>query len=125
MSVLAAFAVPHPPIILPEIGRGEEQKIQKTIDAYREVMRRAAALRPDTVVVTSPHAMLYADYFHISPGASAEGSLASFGFPGILLHADYDEDFVEALSLCADAAGVPAGTSGERGKARDDFRGDG
>ena len=33
MSVVAAFAVPHPPIILSEIGRGEEKKIQKTIDA--------------------------------------------------------------------------------------------
>lgn len=114
MSVLAAFAVPHPPIILPEIGRGEENRIQQTIDAYREVMRRAAGLRPDTVVVTSPHATLYADYFHISPGASARGDLASFGFPGVHVRADYDEDFVKALSLCADEAGVPAGTLGER-----------
>ena len=34
MAVLAGFAVPHPPIILPEIGQGEEKKIQATIDAY-------------------------------------------------------------------------------------------
>jgi hypothetical protein len=71
------------------------------------VMRRAAGLRPDTVVVTSPHATLYADYFHISPGASARGDLASFGFPGVHVRADYDEDFVKALSLCADEAGGP------------------
>ena len=38
MSILAAMAVPHPPIILPEIGHGEEQKIQATTAAYQEVM---------------------------------------------------------------------------------------
>ena len=67
MAVVAAMAVPHPPIILPEIGRGEEKKIARTTAAYREVMRRAAALEPDTVVITSPHATLYSDYFHTSP----------------------------------------------------------
>ena len=49
MSVIGAFAVPHPPIIMPEVGKGEERKIQKTTDAYREAMRRAAALKPDTL----------------------------------------------------------------------------
>ena len=29
MSIIGAFIVPHPPIILPEIGKGEEKKIQK------------------------------------------------------------------------------------------------
>ena len=33
MAILGAFAVPHPPIILPEIGRGEERRIQATSDA--------------------------------------------------------------------------------------------
>ena len=44
MAIVAAMAVPHPPIILPEIGRGEDKRIAKTAAAYREVMRRAAEL---------------------------------------------------------------------------------
>lgn len=75
MAILAAMAVPHPPIILPEIGKGEEGKIARTTAAYHEVMKRAAALEPDTVVITSPHATLYSDYFHISPGEKAKGTL--------------------------------------------------
>ena len=31
MAVSAAFMVPHPPIIVPEIGRGEEKKSQKQL----------------------------------------------------------------------------------------------
>ena len=29
--ILGAFMVPHPPLIIPEIGKGKEQKIQNTI----------------------------------------------------------------------------------------------
>ena len=36
MSVIGAIMVPHPPIILPEVGRGEEKKIAATDAAYRK-----------------------------------------------------------------------------------------
>ncbi len=116
MSVLAAFAVPHPPIILPEVGRGEEGKIQKTIDAYREAMRRAAAYKPDTVVLISPHSILYGDYFHVSPGEGASGDFRQFGAPGVKIHAAYDGEFVAELGRCAQQEGLPAGILGERSR---------
>ncbi len=34
MAITAAFMMPHPPLIIPEIGKGGEQNIQATIDAY-------------------------------------------------------------------------------------------
>ncbi len=114
MSVVAAFAVPHPPIILSEIGRGEEKKIQKTIDAYRAAMKRAAEYKPDTVVLTSPHTTMYADYFHISPGPHAQGDFGRFGAPQVRVAADYDEVFVSELEKRCGKAGVPAGTMGEQ-----------
>lgn len=119
MSVLAAFAVPHPPIILPEVGHGEERKIQKTIDAYRAVMRRAAELHPETIVLTSPHTVMYADYFHISPGAGAEGDFGQFGAPQVRVKAEYDTEFVESLSKLCGEQRIPAGTFGERNKSLD------
>lgn len=119
MSLLAAFAVPHPPVLLPEVGRGEEKKIGKTADAYRAAMRRAAALRPDTVIVTSPHAVLYADYFHLSPGAHARGDFSAFGAPQVRVEADYDTAFVEKFSDLAEEADLPAGTLGGRDRALD------
>ncbi|NLJ30096.1 MAG: AmmeMemoRadiSam system protein A [Clostridiales bacterium] len=119
MPILGAFIVPHPPIILPEVGRGEERKIQKTIDAYREAARRIAAFKPETVIVTSPHAAMYADYFHMSPGESAKGDLRQFGVAGVSVEAEYDSEFVQALSQLAGQEGLPAGTFGERDKSLD------
>ncbi len=114
MSILAAVAVPHPPIILPEIGRGEEKKISATSDAYKEISRRIVELNPETIIITSPHSIMYADYFHVSPGKSAEGSMANFRVPEVSLKIKYDSEFVEKLSENSSAEKFPAGTFGER-----------
>ena len=57
--IKAAFMVPHPPIIIPDIGKGEEKKIQKTIDAYHAVALKIGRLKPDTIFLMSPHQILY------------------------------------------------------------------
>ena len=119
MSILSAMVVPHPPIILPEIGRGEEKKIQRTIDAYCEVSRRAAELEPDTIVITSPHSIMYADYFHISPGQSASGNFSQFRAPQVEISVNYDTEFVSTLANAATQEKLSAGTIGERSAALD------
>ena len=83
MSILAAFMAPHPPMIVPEVGRGGEKEILETTRAYERIAEEIAALRPDTLIVTSPHAILYADYFHISPGSGATGSFRQFRAPEV------------------------------------------
>jgi AmmeMemoRadiSam system protein A/AmmeMemoRadiSam system protein B len=119
MSILMAAVVPHPPIILLEIGRGQEREIQKTIEAYREIARRVREIKPETIVILSPHATSYADYFHISPGTKARGDFGRFGAKDVEVSVCYDEAFVKALELAAKRAGIPAGTRGERDKALD------
>lgn len=114
MSILAAVAVPHPPIILPEVGHGEENKIRATSDAYKKISKKIVELNPDTIIITSPHSILYADYFHISPGESAEGNFSQFRAPQVELKINYDVDFVKKLSDEAMNKNIPAGVLGER-----------
>lgn len=119
MSILAATVVPHPPIILPEVGHGEEQKISATIDAYEEISRRVVELNPDTIVITSPHSVMYSDYFHISPGKQASGNMAQFRAPQVALTVNYDVDLAKKIADDAHAANISAGTLGERNAALD------
>lgn len=114
MGIIAAFMVPHPPLIVPDIGRGEERKIQKTINAYKKVAERIRELEPETIVLMSPHQVMYADYFHISPGKGAKGDFSQFGAAQVKMEAQYDQAFVENLCKLADARDLPAGTMGER-----------
>lgn len=114
MSILAAFVVPHPPLIVPGVGHGRETGISATIDAYREVGRRIAELAPETIVISSPHSTAYLDYFHISGGRGASGTFAQFGDARDGSTVMYDQEFVRALCDAADAADFPAGIAGER-----------
>lgn len=119
MGIAAGFMVPHPPLIVPEIGRGEEKKIQNTINAYKEAARQIGECRPETIVILSPHQIMYADYFHISPGRGAKGDFGNFRAKDVNFEVSYDTDFVEELCLLAEERNLPAGTMGERDKKLD------
>ncbi len=114
MGILAAAVVPHPPIILPEVGKGEEKKIIATSDAYKEISRRIVELDPETIIITSPHSIMYSDYFHISPGEFAKGNMSQFRAPQVSLTVKYDSDFSQKLSEAAMNENLPAGKIGER-----------
>lgn len=114
MSIAGAFMVPHPPLIVPEVGRGEEKEISATITAYRKIAQKIAELKPETIIVTSPHATMYSDYFHISPGSSAAGNFGQFGAEQVRFHAEYDEELVSAICDEAAAVQLAAGTDGEK-----------
>ena len=119
MSVIAAWLAPHPPLIFPEVGRGKQNEISATAEAYRRMADEIAALAPDTVVVISPHAQMYSDYIHISPGDGAVGDMKAYGVGGVSVRAEYDAEFVTELARQCEEEGFPAGTLGERGKALD------
>ncbi|MBO4837946.1 MAG: AmmeMemoRadiSam system protein A [Lachnospiraceae bacterium] len=119
MPILAAFMVPHPPLIVPAVGKGEEAQIAETAQAYERVAGEVAALAPETVIITSPHSVMYADYFHISPGRGAEGSFRRFRAPGVRFSERYDTALVERICELAEEEGLPAGTLGERDAALD------
>lgn len=119
MSIKLAFVVPHPPLIVPEIGRGEEKKIKSTVDAYDKAARAIAAAKPDTVVIASPHSVMYGDYIHISPGEGAEGDFGRFGASGVSIKKEYDSEFAEKLSGIAEDFGISAGMLGQRDKSLD------
>ncbi|MCR5613358.1 AmmeMemoRadiSam system protein A [Treponema sp.] len=114
MPIVAAFMVPHPPMIVPDVGRGSEKQIAKTIKAYEKVADEIAALKPETIIISSPHSVMYADYFHISPGADAAGSFAEFGAPQVKFDVEYDEELIKLLSERAEREYFPAGTLGEK-----------
>ena len=119
MAIQLAAIVPHPPIILSQIGQGQEREIRATIAAYQEIARRVRGLCPDTLVIISSHATSYVDYFHISPGKKARGDMKRFGAAQLQVSAIYDEEFTLALEKNAKRAGLAAGTRGEREKALD------
>ena len=119
MAIVGAFMVPHPPMIVPEVGKGSEKQIAATTAAYTRVAEEIAALAPETIILSSPHATMYRDYFHISPGSQARGSFGSFRAPEVKFREEYDTELVKAIERIAQGQDFPAGTKGQREPALD------
>lgn len=114
MNVLRAYALPHPPLAVPGVGRGEENKIRKTLSAFDRAAGEIAEAAPETIIFITPHNVVYADYFHISPGSGAKGNLSHFHAPGMRFEVGYDTDLAAEITRLAIERGLPAGSLGEQ-----------
>ena len=108
MAILGAIAVPHPPLIVPAVGRGEQRRIQATIDAYEQAARELLDLEPDCIVVTSPHAPLFRDGFHVTTDPQLSGDMAQFRAPEERIDAACDVDLALEIVQRANEVGIPA-----------------
>lgn len=75
-----AAIVPHPPIIIPGIGKENDLvQAKKTILAMERLRGDMKKTKPDTIVIISPHAFLEADSFQINVARILKGGLSYFG----------------------------------------------
>lgn len=117
--IIRTVMVPHPPCGIPEIGISELKDMQVTEEGYQKMADFIAETKPDTIIVTSPHAVMYRDYFNISSGSHARGDFSSFHAGSISFDVDYDEELTSALTqYCVDKQ-FPAGTEYDRDKELD------
>lgn len=119
MPMLGAILTPHPPVLLPEVGKGQEREIAATDRAMRAAAAEVARWSPDVLIVASPHTILYGDYFHIAPGNGAMGTMSAFGAPQVRIEAQYDISLRDEIVRRAQSAGLEAGTLGQRDPALD------
>ena len=114
MPILRAYALPHPPLAIPGVGRGQEDGISRTLQSFREVASEIAEAAPDTIIFITPHNVIYADYFHISPGDCAGGGFTRFNDRKTKLEARYDGKLADEIIRLAEINGIPAGYMGEK-----------
>lgn len=86
MSLNFAAISPHPPIIVPGIGSSQDlQKVASTVAAMRKLANIFRETEIETLLVISPHALIYPDRFNIGAMKKLFGTFASFGSPDIIL----------------------------------------
>ncbi|MDR2590450.1 MAG: AmmeMemoRadiSam system protein A [Oscillospiraceae bacterium] len=117
--LIKAYTLPHPPLAIPEVGKGKEKKISKTLDALDEVGKEIKSIAPETIIFITPHSTVYSDYFHISPGSKASGDFSRFGVPNVKIETNYDEELAEDISKMGETLDLPVGIQGEQDKTLD------
>lgn len=102
-SLVFAGIAPHPPIMVPEVGREAIAEVRGSIEAMRELTERIIESGAETVVLVSPHAPLEARAFVAYQDAQLYGDFANFRAPETRVEAPLDEELLNAISHAASA----------------------
>ena len=94
---------PHPPIMVPEVGRESIRDVVDSIDAMAELARRVIDSGAETVVLISPHAPLEADSFVAYHGPEVVGDFSRFNAPNTYFTAEVDAELLDAIRDAAAA----------------------
>ena len=96
-SIVMAGIAPHPPLIIPDIGRGEIKKVEKTVEAMKTLAQEVKKAQPDTIVVISPHGPVFRNAVAFLGGEKLKGSMARFGVPEVALEVPNDEGLMTSI----------------------------
>ena len=92
---------PHPPIMVPEVGRESVSDVIDSIHAMGELAKRVIESGAETIVMISPHAPLEADSFVAYDGPEVFADFSRFNAPGTNFTAKVDEELLDAIKDAA------------------------
>lgn len=79
MSLVFAGFTPHPPLLIPTIGKEAIKNIEKTKVALEKMEEELYLTRPDLIITISPHGSCFADAFTLNVCPEYETDLKEFG----------------------------------------------
>ncbi|GCD08863.1 hypothetical protein Ctaglu_04860 [Clostridium tagluense] len=106
-KIIAFYTMPHPPIIIPEVGRGEEKKIKNTYDACARIGGEIAELKPEVIIVVTPHGTMFSDAIALSFESSISGNLKQFGASKVSMNFEIDMDLTGKIMIKARENNIP------------------
>jgi len=83
ISILGYYLLPHPPIVLPEVGKGEENKIKRTKAAFNRIGQEIAEKAPRVIILITPHGTMFQDVISLSYEDTIQGDMARFRAPSV------------------------------------------
>ena len=81
MSIVFGAIMPHPPILVPSIGKDRLKEADQSKLALEEISRRFKAIDFDTIVVITPHGDVGQASVPVYTGHVFEGNFGAFGQP--------------------------------------------
>lgn len=107
MKMQGLYLLPHPPIVIPEVGKGEESKISETAANMDAIGREIAEKSPDTIVIVTPHGTMFGDAIAIAYEDTLVGSLGNFGASQVSMKINTDKPLASKIYELSMAEGIP------------------
>jgi AmmeMemoRadiSam system protein A len=96
-QVLLGALSPHPPLLIPEVGRGQLSQVECTRRAMESLGQAVHKVEPDVIVVISPHGPVLPDGIGIWATDTLEGDFGQFGARTVTLKFDNDQELLKAV----------------------------
>ncbi len=122
MPVVFCGICPHPPIMVPEVGRGRDGEVAKTKEAMLELGRRVKQSGAETLVMITPHGTVFADAVAVNTLPELRGDLAQFGAPEVRFAVPADVELVREIKNAAGAKKIPVAGVDDKTAARHGLR---
>lgn len=107
-----AAICPHPPLLIPEIGREDTYKVQNTIGAMNELAQELSQRQIDTILVVSPHGPVFMDFMSVNLAERLIGDFSDFG-SDIKMDLQNDTELARLIKDIADTNKLPLQTVSE------------
>lgn len=88
---------PHPPIIIPSIGRGELSKAKITVDGIKQLSSLFRSVNPALLIVITPHGSVFREGPAVLTDRYLSGDFGQFGFPELKIEFETDAKLVDLL----------------------------
>src|SRR5690606_34903962 len=106
--------VPHPPIMVPEVGGSEAEKVKATQDALLELGRRIRAAGAETMVIISPHGPVFRDAVGLIVAPRVKGDLGQFRAPEVSFDLETDQELAATIAMLSRSYDLLAANLDER-----------
>ncbi len=96
-TVVLGGLSPHPAILVPDIGRGEEKKASATIKGLKTLAQEFVRQPFETLVIITPHGPAFSNAFSIRTETILSGDLGQFGAGHVGVSLRGDAELAEAI----------------------------
>lgn len=79
MSLVFSAITPHPPILIPQIGKDNVKLLYSTQAAFQTLAKKLKELEPDTIIVISPHGLIQSRAFSLNQSPEFIATFEEFG----------------------------------------------
>jgi AmmeMemoRadiSam system protein B len=107
MPLIFAAITPHPPLLIPKISGRDFKKVDKTQQAMEKLAELLEKANPETIVILSPHNLVYPDHFNVNSMAKLRGDFDAFRHPEITFTFRNDLELANKIIAEADKEGIP------------------
>lgn len=98
MNLKGIAIASHPPVVIPEVGRGKELLAEKTVRGLKDLALKIAQIAPDTIVCITPHGNVFRDGVSILYDLKLSGDFADFGASEVQMEKSCDMGLLDEMN---------------------------